>query len=152
MFNAKDKKIQLNKQYEIQMFYKNTMGFQEERNLSEGEKIARNFAFIVTIMEYSRKRKQEQKQQMLGIEEKQTEEPENDTLPIVLDGPFSKLGDENIGLIAKVLPEVAEQVILFMLKKDWKYTGLDEFVGAEYAIDKAAEQSYASIQRVKGGE
>ena len=54
MFNAKDKRIQLTENYEIQMLYQTDLGFREEKNLSEGEKIARNFAFIVTIMEYSR--------------------------------------------------------------------------------------------------
>lgn len=54
MFNAKDKKIQLTEQYEIQMLYQTERGYREEKNLSEGEKIARNFAFIVTVMEYSR--------------------------------------------------------------------------------------------------
>lgn len=63
-------------------------------------------------MEYSRNKKAEH----LGVESG------GDTLPIVLDGPFSKLGDKNISLIAKVLPEVSEQVIIFMLDKDWKYT------------------------------
>ena len=140
MFNAKDKKIQLTEQYEIQMLYQTEHGYREEKNLSEGEKIARNFAFIVTVMEYSRKKKAE-KAEMEG--------ELGDTLPIVLDGPFSKLGDENIRLIAGVLPQVSEQVILFMLQKDWKYTGLDEYVGASYYIDKKAEESFASIKRVE---
>ena len=89
MFNAKDKRIQLTENYEIQMLYQTDLGFREEKNLSEGEKIARNFAFIVTIMEYSRNKKAEH----LGVESG------GDTLPIVLDGPFSKLGDKNISLI-----------------------------------------------------
>lgn len=58
MFNAKDKRIQLTENYEIQMLYPTDVGFREEKNLSEGEKIARNFAFIVTIMEYSRNKRQ----------------------------------------------------------------------------------------------
>lgn len=140
MFNAKDKKIELSEQYNIQMYYKTDAGYREEKNLSEGEKIARNFAFIVTIMDYSRKRKEEK-----VLDKSQG----NDTLPIVLDGPFSKLGDENIRLIAKVLPEVSEQVVLFMLKKDWKYTDLDEFVGNAYVIEKDAEKSYASIRKAE---
>lgn len=139
MFNAKDKKIQLNEQYEIQMLYKTEIGFREEKNLSEGEKIARNFAFIVTILDYSRRKAAEKGDGSMG-----------DTLPIVLDGPFSKLGDENISLIAKVLPQVSEQVILFMLKKDWEYTGLDEYVGASYFIEKEADKAYASIQKMGG--
>jgi DNA sulfur modification protein DndD len=50
MFNAKDKRIQLSEDYEIQMCYKTDVAYKEEKNLSEGEKVARNFAFIVTIM------------------------------------------------------------------------------------------------------
>ena len=71
-----------------------------------------------------------------------------DTLPIVLDGPFSKLGEENISLVANVLPQVSEQVIVFMLRKDWAYTGLDKYVGAEYSIDKKPDESFASIRKV----
>lgn len=140
MFNAKDKKIELTEQYQIQMLYKTDVGYQEEKNLSEGEKIARNFAFIVTIMEYSRQQK---------AKKQEREASESDTLPIVLDGPFSKLGDENIGLIARVLPEVSEQVIIFMLKKDWNYTKLDEYVGAAYEIEKEPDKSYASVKRME---
>ena len=138
MFNAKDKKVMLTPQYEIQMLYQTDVGFREEKNLSEGEKIARNFAFIVTLMDYSRQKKAER----MGLEDY-----ESDTLPLVLDGPFSKLGDENISLISQVLPSAAEQVIIFMLRKDWKYTGLDDYVGAAYEICKRPDQSYASIQR-----
>ncbi len=141
MFNAKDKKIELDRQYNIQMSYKTENGYREEKNLSEGEKIARNFAFIVTIMEYSRKSKAKREGQVAS-----------DTLPIVLDGPFSKLGDENIKLIANVLPKVSEQVIIFMLRKDWEYTKLDAYVGASYCIDKEAEESYASIRKTGGVE
>lgn len=81
------------------MLYRTQQGYREEKNLSEGEKIARNFAFIVTIMDFSRRKKQEKTGH---------ETADSDTLPIVLDGPFSKLGDENIELIAKVLPQVSE--------------------------------------------
>ena len=38
MFNAKDKKIQLTEQYEIQMLYQTERGYREEKNLSEGER------------------------------------------------------------------------------------------------------------------
>lgn len=138
MFHAQDKKIVLDEQYRIRMEYRTELGYREEKNLSEGEKIARNFAFIVTIMEYGRKKKQEREGRDAAL---------GDTLPIVLDGPFSKLGDENIRLIAKVLPEVSEQVIIFMLEKDWKYTGLDEFVGAAYRIEMEEGCAYASVRR-----
>lgn len=134
MFNSRDKKISLDSRYQINMEYRNEKGgYTLENNLSEGEKVARNFAFIVTIMEYSMNRKAQ-------------DENMADTLPIVLDGPFSKLGQENIGLISGVLPDISEQVIIFMLKKDWAHTGLDKYVGKRYAIEKKPEESYAAIK------
>lgn len=136
MFNAKDKRIFLDSKYNINMEYRNAKGgYTLENNLSEGEKVARNFAFIVTLMDYSMK-------------QKQVDELVPDMLPIVLDGPFSKLGQENIGLISYVLPTISEQVIIFMLDKDWEYTGLDEYVGKRYLIHKLPEESYATIKEV----
>lgn len=137
MFNAHDKKIELDKNYNIRMCYKTDIGYREESNLSEGEKVARNFAFIATILEYNR-------------EQKSRGDTFSDTLPIVLDGPFSKLGDENIQLVSGCLPGIAEQVILFMLEKDWKYTGLDEYVGSRYHIDKKPEEAFARLQKEVG--
>lgn len=136
MFNARDKKIQLDKNYDIRMYYKTDIGYREETNLSEGEKVARNFAFIVTILDYNR-------------EQKAGGDKLSDTLPIVLDGPFSKLGDENIQLVSGCLPGIAEQVILFMLEKDWRYTGLDAYVGSRYHIDKAAEEAFARLRKIE---
>ncbi len=136
MFNAHDKKIELDKNYNIRMYYRTDTGLREETNLSEGEKVARNFAFIVTILEFNRKQRAEG-------------DRFSDTLPIVLDGPFSKLGDENIQRIAGCLPKIAEQVILFMLEKDWQYTGLDAYVGQKYRIEKEAEEAFARIQKLE---
>ena len=54
------------------------------------------------------------------------------TLPLVLDGPFSKLSSLNTSKVAKVLPEVADQVIIFMLDKDWEPSGLQRFTDKKY--------------------
>jgi len=142
MFNAKDKKVILDEKYGIHMMYQTTHGYLEEKNLSEGEKIARNFAFITTILQYNARRKQ---QNLLNKEE----EFEVEMLPIVLDGPFSKLGAENIAMIAHALPEIAEQVIILMLDKDWEHTKLDEKVGRKYQIEKEKEAKSASLRRLE---
>lgn len=134
IFQAQDKKVVLDSDYNIKMMYAQENGYREEKNLSEGEKIARNFAFIISIMEYSQKQKQ------LGDEDAEV-------LPMVLDGPFSKLGKENIGKVSAVLPQIAEQVILFMLEKDWEYTDMDAYVGARYQIEKGAKSINATIRR-----
>lgn len=137
MFNAKDKKIELDKYYNINMLYSTGIGYAEEKNLSEGEKVARNFAFIATIMSYEKEQKEEGDENV-------------DTLPIILDAPFSKLGQENIELVAQALPGIAEQVIIFMLDKDWDYTKLDDYVGAKYVIEKHLDKNYAAIKKMEG--
>ena len=118
------------------MLYKQGDAFAVEKNLSEGEKVARNFAFIAALLEYEK-------------DLKTSGDINATTLPIVLDGPFAKLGKENIKLISAVLPLVADQVIIFMLDKDWKYTDLDSFVGSRYEIVKHDAQGYASIHKVE---
>jgi hypothetical protein len=65
------------------------------------------------------------------------------SLPLVLDAPFSKLGTQNIGLISRKLPEFAEQVIIFMLDKDWEASGLEQNTLPEYCY--RVEREYSDI-------
>ena len=60
MFNEQEKVARLGEDYTLRLFYKrvsNTNGYSdlEATGLSEGEKIARNFAFIVSILELANK-------------------------------------------------------------------------------------------------
>ena len=72
-------------------------------------------------------------------------------LPLVLDGPFSTLSNENTSLVAKKLPEFAEQVIIFMLDKDWASSGLEEFVLPEYCYRVKKEEKANSSTIERGG-
>lgn len=148
MFNEKEKYARMEEDYKLHLYYskfENGVKNQEveELNLSEGEIIARNFVFIVSILELAQQKKKE------DDEKKQKSDVLN--LPLVLDGPFSKLSDKNIGLIAEVLPEAAEQVIIFMLDKDWDASGLDKYTlpGYKYEVKKEPEENSARIVRKK---
>ncbi len=123
MFNSKDKYACLENDYKIHMFYRSVGGFSdyEEENLSNGETIAINFVYIVSILELAKKRK-----------DKEMEKEAVLSLPLVLDAPFSNLSNENTSLVAQKLPEFAEQVIIFMLDKDWNASGLKQFTMPEY--------------------
>jgi len=57
-------------------------------------------------------------------------------------------------LIAKKLPEFAEQVIIFMLDKDWEASGLKEYALPDYCyrISKEAEANNSTITSNAGGE
>lgn len=137
MFKEQEKYAKLTKDYEIKLYYNNIeaeqdIGELEANGLSEGEKIARNFVFIVSIMEFAKNKKE-------------NESFETQSIPLVLDGPFSKLSADNIGLIAKVLPSTAEQVIVFMLDKDWEHTGLEEYTGVKYRVQKDVNKNSTTI-------
>ena len=143
MFREQEKFAQIEEDYKLHLYYKNMGDGEpiEELSLSEGEIIARNFVFIVSILELAQKKKKE------ALDAK--EESDVINLPLVLDGPFSKLGDINTGLIAKVLPEAAEQVIVFMLDKDWEASGLEKYTLPEYcySVKKDIDQNSASLER-----
>lgn len=141
MFNEQEKVAKLGEDYILRLFYKrvsNKNGYAdlEATGLSEGEKIARNFAFIVSILELANKKKME------GDEVAQS-------LPLVLDGPFSKLSSINTSKVAKVLPAVSDQVIIFMLDKDWEPSGLEEYTGYKYRTEKDINGNSSTIVAIK---
>ena len=146
MFNSKENEARLEKDYKIHMYYRSMNGFAdvEEKNLSVGELLAVNFVYIVSILELANRRKKADPLKINGATR----------LPLVLDAPFSNLSNENISLIAKKLPEFAEQVIIFMLDKDWEASGLKDYAMQEYCyrISKEAEANNSTITLSVGGE
>lgn len=146
MFRDDEKYAKLEDDYRIHVYYHSVGGSKdyEELNLSNGEATAINFVYIVSVLELARRKAAEE----FG-------EGETDSgiinLPLVLDGPFSTLSNENTNLVAKKLPEFAEQVIIFMLDKDWSSSGLDEFVLPEYCYRVSKEEKANSSSIEKGG-
>ena len=112
-------------------------------NLSNGETIAINFVFIVSILELAKKyRELEKENEEFGMENAIL------GLPLVLDGPFSALSNENTTLVAGRLPEFAEQVIIFMLDKDWEASGLEKYTLPEYCyrVNKEASSNSSTLE------
>lgn len=144
MFNEKEKIAKLEDDFKIHVYYKDLNGFmKEEKVLSGGEGVAINFVFIVSILELAKKWKSEEQ-----------EEKENTMdLPLVLDAPFSSLSQINAKLIGTRLPMFAEQVIIFMLDKDWVESGLDRYTksGYCYRVNKAATANSSTLEKIEGG-
>lgn len=146
MFNDREKYAKLGEDYKIHVFYRQvgTLTNVEEETLSNGETIAINFVFIVSILELAKRyRELERNDEEYGMEDAIL------GLPLVLDGPFSALSTDNTSLIAKRLPEFAEQVIIFMLDKDWDASGLEQFTLPEYCyrVSKEATSNSSSIEK-----
>lgn len=145
MFNDKEKYARLGDDYKVHVFYKELNGIEdyEELHLSNGETIAINFVFIVSILELASKyRKDESENDEYGIENAVL------GLPLVLDGPFSALSGENTSLISNRLPKFAEQVIIFMLDKDWEPSGLDKFTLSKncYRVHKDETSNSSTLE------
>lgn len=109
---------------------------------SPGLDTVKNFAFIAGIVDLARRKAKQQGDGMDVIE--YSSEP----YPIVMDAPFSNADEKHIANISKVLPIVAEQVILVVMNKDWEYAQLNmqDKVGMIYQIEKHSEVN-SSIRR-----
>ena len=61
--------------------------------------------------------------------------------PLVMDAPFSNADEIHTTNISKVLPEAAEQVIMFVMQKDWNYAErvMNRKVGKRYHLIKNSE-------------
>ena len=69
--------------------------------------------------------------------------------PIVMDAPFSNTDTTHIENITARLPEVAEQVIIFVMDKDWEIAKkkLEQNLGSKYVIEKVDNKDDHSVLR-----
>lgn len=112
---------------------------------SPGLDTVKNFAFIAGIVDLARRKAKEQKSDDPDVVEYSTE-----PYPVVMDAPFSNADEIHIANISKVLPQVAEQVILIVMKKDWEHAKpmMNDKVGMIYEIEKHSETN-SSVQLVE---
>ena len=103
---------------------------------SPGLDTVKNFAFISGIVDLARRKAKEQKSDDPDVVEYSTE-----PYPVVMDAPFSNADEIHIANISKVLPQVAEQVILIVMKKDWEHAKpmMKDKIGMIYEIEKHSE-------------
>lgn len=101
---------------------------------SEGSNRVKNFAFIAGLV-------------ALAKEKIMTDSSENgfdlssEPYPLVMDAPFSNADETHTANISKVLPEISEQVIMFVMHKDWRYAEpvMSQRVGKQYQLNKISE-------------
>lgn len=113
---------------------------------SKGLEAVKNFSFIAGLVELARKKARKVEGNPLFDEpDIFTTEP----YPIVMDAPFSNVDEIHINNIARILPEIAEQVILIVMKKDWAYAEktMGTRVGASYFIEKINNTDTCSVIR-----
>lgn len=102
---------------------------------SEGLNRVKNFAFIAGLVSIA-------KDKVVTKLGKQEYDLSSEPYPLVMDAPFSNTDETHIANISKELPMASEQVIMFVMNKDWRYAKpvLEGRVGASYVLSKISEQ------------
>lgn len=125
--------ISLDARYRVTLLTR--MGNDEETFTGESEGLNRvkNFAFIAGLVSLAKKR--------LMRSDKDGLELASEPYPLVMDAPFSNADEIHTANISKILPEVAEQIIMFVMQKDWNYAEqvMSERVGKKYQLNKISE-------------
>ena len=101
---------------------------------SEGSNRVKNFAFIAGLVALA-------KEKILTDNSEDSFDLSSEPYPLVMDAPFSNADEIHTANISKVLPEVAEQVIMFVMHKDWRYAEpvMINRVGKQYRLEKISE-------------
>lgn len=107
---------------------------------SEGLNRVKNFAFIAGLVSIAKER-------VVAKSGDQEFDLSSEPYPLVMDAPFSNTDETHIANISKELPEASEQVIMFVMNKDWRYAEpvLKTRVGSRYELTKLSEQ-YSKLE------
>ena len=123
--------LSLDEKYNIQInVIDQAAGFADDVETSTAQSISVIFAFIAGVIKMARK-SQEGDNEMLASE----------PYPLVMDAPLSAFDKKRIQTVCEVLPEVAEQVIIFIKDTDGDLadTYLGSKVGKRFIFDKKNE-------------
>jgi len=138
----KDYWAEINEDYDLQI-YKEVAGYGKQLvyEKSTGENQITSLSFIGSLISIARERNREEGRQYF----------QGGIFPIVMDSPYGQLDDEHKQMVAKYVPELAEQVILMATSSQWKGPVEEEcvkFVGKHVSLihhaPKVEKESYYS--------
>jgi DNA sulfur modification protein DndD len=122
--------LSIDEKYNIQITVNDFDGYNEYVETSTAQSISVIFAFISGVIKMAR----------------QSKNPENEMLvsepyPLVMDAPLSAFDKTRIKAVCEALPEVAEQVIIFIKDTDGEIAeaNMANKVGLRYMLDKKNE-------------
>lgn len=101
---------------------------------SEGSNRVKSFVFIAGLVALA-------KEKLIANAGEEGFNLSSEPYPLVMDAPFSNADETHTANISKVLPEIAEQVIMFVMQKDWRYAEpvMASRVGKQYTLKKQSE-------------
>ncbi len=116
----------LSEKYELTLI-ENTSGFEIPVAASTGENQILSLSFIGGIIDGVRE--WSKKNTLMG--------PDSSTFPIVMDSPFGSLDEIYRRQIAKILPQLANQLVVLVTKTQWRGEVAQEmgpYIGKEYVL------------------
>ena len=125
----------LTKEFELQVI--DSFGEQARPELSAGERQVLSLAFIVAMAQIAA--------------EEMPFNMENEPFPIVMDTPFGRLAEEPRKNITKTIPEIADQLILFVTDTELggeARNNLKPRIGKEYSLQFDQETSITTINPI----
>lgn len=134
--------VEINEKYQVSLLAK--IGDQYKvTGESEGLNRVKNFAFIAGLVSMAK----EKAAKKVGDQEYVLRE---EPYPLVMDAPFSNADEHHTANISRELPEIAEQIIMFVMKKDWHYAEpvILNRVGKRFKLEKQSEQ-YTVLKEVE---
>ena len=122
--------LSIDDKYNIQIMVDDYEGYSEDVETSTAQSISVIFAFIAGVIRMARESKS----------------PENELLvsepyPLVMDAPLSAFDKTRIKTVCEVLPDVAEQVIVFIKDTDGELAEayMSDKLGKRYNFEKRSE-------------
>ena len=132
MYHGK-RRVVIDKKFNVELL---TIVSDKEINTgkSEGLDRVKNFAFIGGLVALA-------KDKIVSKAGEHEIDLASEPYPLVMDAPFSNADEEHTGNISRVLPEVAEQVIMFVMEKDFKIAEpvMRGRIGKEFTLTKYSE-------------
>lgn len=130
--------LALDEKYNVQIIVNDFEGYNEDVETSTAQSISVIFAFIAGVIKMARA----------------SRNPENELLvsepyPLVMDAPLSAFDKTRIKAVCDALPNVAEQVIIFIKDTDGELAEnyMSSIVGSRYLFDKKNEFETYLIER-----
>lgn len=104
---------------------------------SQGLGTVVNYSFVAGLMSLAKKAI------INGDSDDETADPElvNETFPLVMDAPFSNTDEIHIKNICNALPNYCDQIIMFVMKKDFNYASqsIADKIGKMYELEQISE-------------
>jgi len=93
-----------------------------------------NYSFVAGLMTLAKK-------SILSGDDMDDENTQNEIYPLVMDAPFSNTDDEHIKNICKALPNFCDQIIMFVMQKDFNYANdsISDRIGKMYKLNRISE-------------